>query len=510
MTPPSTQVASSRPPIALLGVPFDHVTTAEAIERIERMVASRAPHYLVTANVDFLVQARTDVELRRILLDAHLVLCDGTPLLWASRLLGHPLPERVAGADLVPLLIQVAARKKYRLFFLGATAESSAQAVARLQAQFPALVIAGSYSPPFKPLLEMDHEEIQRRIREAQPDLVFVSFGCPKQEKWIAMHYRRLGVPVAVGVGATIDFLAGQVRRAPLWMRRAGLEWLYRLAQEPRRLFRRYVQDLWVFGWALLAQWWQLQPRTRGPAPGPRDTRETTATACPSPAPVPALQFLQPRERLDLAAIRANGPLLDPALVKDNHCLLALDQVRFIDSAGVGYLVRLQKELRAAERQLVLVAPSPPVQRVLRLLRLEDSFLSAPDTTTAQTLLQTCCQRAPVTLEAAPSGKQLAWHGEITAANAEVVWAQTQLHLPTAKGPAAPRKATAAALGSAPALTLDLSDVSFLDSSGVGVMVRAKKLATQAGVPLVFTNPQPPVRNVLRMAALEPFLLDHS
>src|SRR5437764_410830 len=121
---------TANPPIAILGVPFDNVTTEKAIQLIEEMVASRRPHYLVTANVDFLVQAQSDVELRRILFDAHLVLCDGTPLLWASRFLGNPLPERVAGADLVPLLIRRAAQRKYRLFFLGATPESAERAVA--------------------------------------------------------------------------------------------------------------------------------------------------------------------------------------------------------------------------------------------------------------------------------------------------------------------------------------------------------------------------------------------
>jgi len=116
---PFTRAATSAPPIAILGVPFDNIDTAETVDLIEQMVASRLPHYLATANVDFLVQALHDVELRRILMDAHLVLCDGTPLLLASRLLGNPLPERVAGSDLVPLLIKIAAQKKYRVFFSG-------------------------------------------------------------------------------------------------------------------------------------------------------------------------------------------------------------------------------------------------------------------------------------------------------------------------------------------------------------------------------------------------------
>src|ERR1041385_6328796 len=145
---------SANPPIAILGVPFDNVTTAETIEAIERMVESREPHYLVTANVDFLVQAQEDVELRRILFDAHLVLCDGTPLIWASRLLGSPLLERVAGTDLVPLLIHLAADKGHRIFFLGATPESAALAVENLKKQYPSLIIAGHYSPPFNKLLE--------------------------------------------------------------------------------------------------------------------------------------------------------------------------------------------------------------------------------------------------------------------------------------------------------------------------------------------------------------------
>src|SRR2546430_14857734 len=142
------------PPIALLGVPFDNVTMAEAVERIEQMVASRAPHYVVTANVDFLVQARRDIELRRILLDAHLALCDGTPLVWASRLLGNPLPARVAGSDLAPLLIRLAAKNNYRLLLLCASPEANAQVVGRSAAHHPALHAGVNQSPPSRTALE--------------------------------------------------------------------------------------------------------------------------------------------------------------------------------------------------------------------------------------------------------------------------------------------------------------------------------------------------------------------
>src|SRR6202012_3864480 len=138
----------ANPPIAILGVPFDSVPAPETITAIEGRVESRQPHYLVTANVDFLVQSQEDVELRRILFDAHLVLCDGTPLVWASRLLGNPLLERVAGSDLAPFLIRIASERNFRVFFLGGTPESTTHALANIKTQYPQLCVTG-YSPPF-------------------------------------------------------------------------------------------------------------------------------------------------------------------------------------------------------------------------------------------------------------------------------------------------------------------------------------------------------------------------
>lgn len=246
----------------MLGVAFDRVTFAEALERIEAMIESHEPHYIATANVDFLVQAQRDSVLRRVLLGASMVLCDGTPLVWASRLLGQPLPERVAGSDLAPQLIRLAAQKNYGLFFLGAAPATAAQATANAQAQFPNLKIS-HYSPPFRPLNEMNNHEIRERILAARPDLLFVAFGCPKAEKWMAMNYRTLGVPVMIGVGGTIDLLAGRLKRAPVWMQRAGCEWIFRLGQEPRRLFKRYAGDLWHFSRALAAELWRMKLRGR-------------------------------------------------------------------------------------------------------------------------------------------------------------------------------------------------------------------------------------------------------
>src|SRR4051812_8466682 len=319
--PAETKTYAANPCIAILGVPFDNVSAKEAVALVEQMVATRRPHYLVTANVDFLVQAQEDIELRRILFDAHLVLCDGTPLVWASRMLGNPLPERVAGSDLVPLLIRIAAEKNYRLFFLGGTPESTQVALDKIKAQYPKLSMVG-YSPPFNKLLEMDHDEIKRRIQEAQPDFLFVSFGCPKQEKWIAMHYRSLRVPVAIGVGGTIDFLAGRLARAPHWMQRSGTEWIFRLAQEPRRLFKRYAKDCCYFAALLAGQWWRMQFRSRRRPPLP------SSSLSPSSA---ASQEVPCPEWLDAQAVRRDAEFWESLMSQQAHLLLDTRNVQFID-----------------------------------------------------------------------------------------------------------------------------------------------------------------------------------
>ncbi len=357
----SGAAAPTRWPIAMLGVAFDAVTMDEALARIEAMVASGQPHYVVTPNVDFLVQARRDAELRRILLEASLVLCDGTPLVWTSRWLGNPLPERVAGADLAPRLIARAAQKNWRLFLLGATPEANAEAAARLRAQYPSLALAGHYSPPFSPLHEMDHDDIARRIRAARPDILFVSFGCPKQEKWIARHYQALGVPVCLGVGAVIDFLAGRVSRAPRWMQRGGLEWLYRLAQEPRRLFRRYADDLRSFGGAVLAQCWHFRWRAFGTARGWVVWAHATE---------PGQMHVQAAGRLDRDGIAQASRVWDHLNARRCDCVIDLALVQFIDSTGVAFLLKLHHQLLAVGRQLTLLAPSPEVMGALTIMQL--------------------------------------------------------------------------------------------------------------------------------------------
>ena len=476
-------------PIAILGVPFDNVTTAETLHLIDEMIASRRPHYFATANVDFLVQAAHDVELRRILFDAHLVLCDGTPLVWASRILGNPLPERVAGSDLVPLLLKVAAEKGYRPFFLGASPETIETAVARAQEQNPTLKIAGFYSPPFNKLLEMDHDEIRNRILQAQPDLLFVGFGCPKQEKWINMHYRSLGVPVCIGVGGTIDFLAGKLARAPRWMQKSGTEWIFRLAQEPKRLGGRYARDLWHFSGAIAAQCWQLRSRRKL-------THRARAAASPLPSADASHHVLLMPARLDFEEVHQARPRLESSLNSLQPTILDMRQVEFIDSTGIGLLIRLQKRARALGTPLILANLATNVRRALELMRLEKFFITVPDLAAVSDYLRESGPYARVQLKSIPSSPlpALAWNGELTAGNAEEIWVSTMDHL--ADRARVQRQ-----------VSIDLSKLQFIDSTGLSIMIRTRKYARRQGLQVHFIGVQPNVLNVIRLSQLEDYLL---
>lgn len=475
---------SPRPPIAILGVPFDNVTMQETVDTIAAMIESREPHYLATANVDFVVQALEDVELRRILFDAHLVLCDGMPLVWASRRLGNPLRERVTGSDLVPRLLAEAEKRGWRVFFLGGTTESVATAASNSLEKHPKLHLVGAYSPPFKPLLEMDHREILRRVGSARPDLLLVAFGCPKQEKWINMHYRHLGVPVSIGVGATLDFLAGTFKRAPVWMQKTGTEWIYRMLQEPKRLAKRYGKDLWVFGRAILRQTKELQSR---PTPPPdSEPRSNPVTVITERGPA----IVEVPQRLDGVI----APQVSPSWLKtldDRSLILDLTRTTFVDSTGIGLLVRLRKRAREVDQPLLLVGVTKTVMSAFQLMKLETFFDFEPSIEKARSRCG-FTRMAPSVTSAADS-ELIRWRGEVTATSIPQLAELAQNRLE--------------AINPGAEVTIDLTDVPFVDSSGVGLMVRLKKRAWQRGVAVVYANPGPAVSNVLRLTRLEEFLL---
>jgi N-acetylglucosaminyldiphosphoundecaprenol N-acetyl-beta-D-mannosaminyltransferase len=254
--------------VAVLGLPLANVTASEAVEEIERLILSGGTHQVATANLDFWLNSLNDVHLHRIIAGCSLVLPDGMPLVWISRLLGNPLKERVSGVDMVPMLAELSARKGYGIYLLGGRPGVAEQATKVLQEAYPGVNIVGHHAPPLVDLERMDHGDTLDRIRQAKPDILLVAFGNPKQEKWIRMHSRRLGVPVSIGIGGSMDILIGKVRRAPEWMQRNGMEWLGRCIQEPMRLFPRYARNFFGLSLrlplALVAGF--LQRRYRGPS----------------------------------------------------------------------------------------------------------------------------------------------------------------------------------------------------------------------------------------------------
>src|SRR5271170_1905596 len=229
--------------VAILGVPIDNVTMTQVLGAIETSIDEGGFHQIATANVDFLINSIHDLELKEILSACFLVLPDGMPLVWASRLMGASLQERVSGADLVPRLVELAAIHSYSIFLLGSCEASSRGASQWIEHHYPEARVVGRHCPALAELEEMDHEEILLQIEAARPDILLVAFGSPKQEKWLAMHRHRLRVPVCIGVGGSLDLLAGLLPRAPLWMREHGLEWFYRTCHEPARLGLRYARD---------------------------------------------------------------------------------------------------------------------------------------------------------------------------------------------------------------------------------------------------------------------------
>lgn len=229
---------------SLLNTYVNNVTMQEAVEEIEKLICSDKKSYIVPINVDVVMKIEEDAYLRKIADQADMVLVDGTPLVWISKYFKKPVKEKVSGSDLVPALCKAAEEKGYSLFILGGKDGVAEQAKKKLEEKYPGIRIVGTLAPPLG--FEKDPVELARindTISQAKPDLLIVCFGCPKQEKFIYENIEKYDAKVSVCAGATVDFLAGNVKRAPKWMSDNGLEWFYRFTQEPGRLFKRYFVD---------------------------------------------------------------------------------------------------------------------------------------------------------------------------------------------------------------------------------------------------------------------------
>jgi len=242
----NTVRASSR--LAFGHAHIDRTDMEQTVDRILQLARSGAPAMVVTPNSDHIVKLESDAAFRAAYDHADVVVADGMPLVWASKLLREPLKERVTGADLMPRLCGEAASHGLKVFILGGRDGVPQRAALRLQTAYPELKVAGSYSPPFG--FETNRAQdnaIVQMITDSDADLVFVGLGAPKQELWIDQHLASFRKGVFLGIGAAVDFCAGNVSRAPHWMQTTGLEWMYRWSQDPSRLTTRYLKDFYVF-----------------------------------------------------------------------------------------------------------------------------------------------------------------------------------------------------------------------------------------------------------------------
>ncbi len=230
-------------PVRVWGVPFAPLTFGQTLDEVERRIAARKPGYFITANLHYAMLTARDARLPPLNEQAQFIVADGMPLVWASRWRTARIPERVTGSDLVPALCARAAERGWRIFLLGGEPGIGDEAASKLREKHPSLQIVGVESPPFRAPTPEEHAQLIQRIRDSRADLLFVAFGQPKGELWMQENCAATEVPVSVQVGATLNFLAGHVKRAPRWIQKCGIEWVYRMYAEPGRLAGRYWRN---------------------------------------------------------------------------------------------------------------------------------------------------------------------------------------------------------------------------------------------------------------------------
>jgi N-acetylglucosaminyldiphosphoundecaprenol N-acetyl-beta-D-mannosaminyltransferase len=238
--------------IDMMGCLIDNLSMEETLQRIDGFIRSGRPHQHVVVNVDKLVKAQHDAELRNIINGCALINADGMPVVWASRWLGKPLKERVAGVDLFEALMQRAAQTGWRIYLLGAREEVVSGVQRLYEAKYPGLTVAGARNGYWQP---QEEAAVVAAIEQARPDILFVAISSPRKEQFLGRYQAEMKVPFAMGVGGTFDVAVGKVRRAPRWMQQSGLEWFYRFLQEPRRMFRRYFMEDMAFAGLLWREW---------------------------------------------------------------------------------------------------------------------------------------------------------------------------------------------------------------------------------------------------------------
>jgi len=225
--------------LEILGVGIDPIAMDEALQKLDDMILERKQNYVCVCSNHGIMESQKDDRLREIINSSQMATPDGMSIVWTCKLFGHSQVNRVCGTELMLAFSELSAKKGYTQFYYGGAEGVPEKLAENLCKKYPGLKVVGTYSPPFRPLTKEEDDAIVEMINELNPDVIWVGLGLPKQEFWINDHLGRINSPVMIGVGAAFDFISGKVKRAPEWMQRSGLEWLYRLSQEPKRLWKR-------------------------------------------------------------------------------------------------------------------------------------------------------------------------------------------------------------------------------------------------------------------------------
>ncbi len=476
----------------ILGIPFDDVSFADAVEWVRQRVLARRPAYIATANMDFIMQAWQDPELQRILFEADLVVADGIPIVWLSRFLGPGLKGRVTGSDLVPLLAELAAREGFSLFGLGGAPGVAEQATGKLVERYPGLRIAGCYSPPKADILTMNNAEILARLDAAAPDMPLVAFGATKQDEWVNLHIRQWRVPVAMGVGGSLDFLAGAQTRAPRFVQRLALEWLWRMLSDPRRLVGRYVANL---AFLLRVVFRLLFLRFVPVASGRRSGDVGPALALPDSLHARCMLFPPAASAQQVEAFRAACAVE----ARNGTLVIDLGLRPWLNSRDLGVLIDLSRISRAAGRRLHVLASHPRAARLLRFVRL-DRYMEVAET--AADVVQDVRQRRDAAITGCmavdPECRlSVVLPVEFTAANLAAFRSRFEHAWQEMESRGAPR-----------GVTVDASTVEFIDSAALGFLVAVRNKAGQLHADFRCLGFRAAPLRTLKLARLESLMTD--
>jgi len=459
--------------IVLLGLPFHDLTLEEALVDCREKMKGNTPSYLVTANVDFTTQADEDVDLRKIVFFADCVVCDGMPLVWLSKLFGHPLRERVAGSDMVPRLLEICAKDGLPVYFFGSDLKTLEEAGAIAAERYPGLVVAGCDAPPMGAVVEWDNEALCAKMKASGAKLLLVCLGCPKQERWIFAHHRDTGIPLSIGVGASLDFITGKQKRAPGWMQRCGLEWFWRMAGNPKRLVSRYAKD---FSFLAKASVRQALLRSK---------RDKIEGIRPHPKQIaPEVIRLWWTGALE----KGRYGTADIPETIDRPVLLDTSAVSFMDSGGLGRLALLLRNCRSAGQDLFVVAASHFVRQALASAKMDSLVVMVDDEAAAMARVT---DHRPVARTRAEGGVvKLAFSHSLDAIHLDAAVAELEKAEPKA----------------GKALVVDLSEVDFIDSRAVGALIRFHKRMLAKGGGLYLSGATSAVREILKLLRLDQVL----